>query len=228
VHGLSLLRLAARRVYAPRDFGGGPGVRGRTVRTWLDVLLPLDAHERCRGKVHVLVTRLKLRGVLSSVVKGWPTPLARERVSDFRDRADLIDALMASVHIPLFMDGKFFAEFRGAKYIDGSFLAAPGDLALPAPPSTPPLSPASLIDSKDGTASKEGGLFECPVLVLPGVLVDHKLDPGLQGGGFVKLQPGPELVRALMRQGAAFARASEFRGAGVHVPAGSAHAKADT
>jgi len=65
------------------------GKWGFIVRDWLDALLPIDAHDRCRGQVHILVTQVALLK--------WP-PLKRIRVSDFTDRADLIEACMASVH----------------------------------------------------------------------------------------------------------------------------------
>lgn len=87
------------------------GVWGGMVRTWLDTLLPADAHERSSGRVHLL--ELQLRA---------PFP-KRILVSDYESREDLIDACMASVHIPYFMDMHFSARFRGKRFIDGSFLA---------------------------------------------------------------------------------------------------------
>lgn len=41
-------------------------------------------------------------------------------VSDFEDREDLISACLASVHIPYFLDGKPWNDFRGKVCIDGS------------------------------------------------------------------------------------------------------------
>ena len=37
---------------------------------------------------------------------------------------------MASIHIPLFLDGKFTTSFRGSPHIDGSFFANMGDYCI--------------------------------------------------------------------------------------------------
>ena len=42
-------------------------------------------------------------------------------ISDFRDRRDLIDACMASSHVPLALDMRATRECRGRACIDGSF-----------------------------------------------------------------------------------------------------------
>ena len=42
-------------------------------------------------------------------------------ISDFRDRRDLIDAWMASSHVPLALDMRATRECRGRACIDGSF-----------------------------------------------------------------------------------------------------------
>ena len=45
----------------------------------------------------------------------------------FKSRQDLIDANMASIHIPLFLDKQFSRPFRGARYVDGSFQSKTSD-----------------------------------------------------------------------------------------------------
>lgn len=40
--------------------------------------------------------------------------------SIYSDRDDLIDAVLASVHVPFWMDPRFSTRFRGRQYIDGS------------------------------------------------------------------------------------------------------------
>jgi len=56
----------------------------------LQQLLPADVAERCNGQIHVAVTRL--------------TPgLRPQLVSHFRDREDLIAALLTSCHIPWYV-----------------------------------------------------------------------------------------------------------------------------
>jgi len=90
---------------------GLAGVWGDIVRDWLSELLPTDAHALCSGRVTILAIRT------------LPIP-ARERVSQFDSKTELIDSCMASCHIPLFLDGRFTARLRGGRYIDGSFLTS--------------------------------------------------------------------------------------------------------
>ena len=124
-------------------FDRGPwglyGIWGPIIRQWLDELLPSDAAERCRGRVSLLVNEpriaVPLLPVAGSVLTdmGYPC-VARRAVSDFTDRADLIDAAMASVHIPLFLDRTWAARFRGAPCVDGSLVLGRGaklELELP-------------------------------------------------------------------------------------------------
>jgi hypothetical protein len=40
------------------------------------------------------------------------------RVSNFRDREELLDTLMASVHIPLFMDGRPLKRLKNRGRVD--------------------------------------------------------------------------------------------------------------
>ncbi|CAD7702017.1 unnamed protein product [Ostreobium quekettii] len=83
------------------------GVWGQIVREWLEELLPENAGELCRDRVEVLVTKLPFLELAS--------------ISDFTSKADLIDANIASVHVPFFMDGQFSTLTRGEWCIDGSF-----------------------------------------------------------------------------------------------------------
>lgn len=87
--------------------GSYMGVWGGLVEEWLDELLPADAHERCRGRITVVVTTL---------------PTWRQvGISDFSDKRDLIDAVMASSHIPLVLDRRVAKHCRGQPCVDGSF-----------------------------------------------------------------------------------------------------------
>lgn len=106
---------------------GLAGKWGPIVREWLELLLPTDAHLRCKGRVFVLITAIgggdtstaSPRGSFGSSTSSsnesstrscdgrrgawsaaWP-PLRRVRVTDFSDRGDLLDALMASVNLAL-------------------------------------------------------------------------------------------------------------------------------
>lgn len=83
------------------------GVWGALIEEWLDDLLPEDAAERCRGRVTIIVTTLPNMGQVG--------------ISDFKDKKDLINAAMASSHIPLLLDLKFARSCRGKLCVDGSF-----------------------------------------------------------------------------------------------------------
>ncbi|CAM9904100.1 unnamed protein product [Discosporangium mesarthrocarpum] len=120
---------------------GLAGVWGGMVREWLDELLPENADSICRDHVNLLVLSL------------WP-PGKRQSVSDFTSKADLIDACMASVHIPYFMNKRFSARFRGRRYLDGSFRASREALSLGSH------RPTVYLDySEDEAMAKRGGDF---------------------------------------------------------------------
>ena len=120
---------ALRRTNEVGAFEKGPwglyGIWGPIVHSWLDELLPQDAAERCSGRVSVIVREVQLRH-----------PMVRPAaISTFHSRNDLMASCMASVHVPLFLDGKLTTEFRGKQCVDGS-LSFPGlrpvEYALPA------------------------------------------------------------------------------------------------
>lgn len=84
------------------------GTWGRLVAAWLDALLPADAAARCTGRCRVVVTQC------------WPLPRARG-ITTFQCRQDVVSSLMASTHIPFFMDGRPTSRHvRGAA--DGGLL----------------------------------------------------------------------------------------------------------
>ena len=69
---------------------------GDITRQWLEEILPEDAHELCEGSLVVHV--LEWRGMLSG--------FKMRRVKHFPDRATLIQTLLASCHIPFYLDGR--------------------------------------------------------------------------------------------------------------------------
>lgn len=86
------------------------GVWGDILRQYLDELLPPDAHCICTSLVTVVVSCV-----------GLPAIFWREGVSEFPTREALLDAVMASVHIPILLNGNFFADGpSGKKLLDGS------------------------------------------------------------------------------------------------------------
>lgn len=77
------------------------------IRRWLDGCLPADAHDKCNRRLHISITELA------------PT-FGTTTISTYADRSDLIDAVLASVHVPFWLDRKFCTSFRGSSCIDGS------------------------------------------------------------------------------------------------------------
>ena len=119
--------LAERENFYSRRLGL-VGIFGPVVREWLWELLPPDCAAVCSGRVHVATVELPT----------WRRPrrlVPRRTVHcDFSDKADLVDCLLASAHVPYLMDGHARARFRGRPHLDGSALlrgrveriAAPG------------------------------------------------------------------------------------------------------
>ncbi|KAG8458343.1 hypothetical protein KFE25_005190 [Diacronema lutheri] len=95
---------------------GLASVWGGLVREWLNRLLPHDAHARCDGRLHVSLLEV--------------LPWRRRLVCDFASRAALVDAVMASLHVPFFMDGRPFAVHRRRLCLDAG-VGASHDHLLP-------------------------------------------------------------------------------------------------
>lgn len=89
-----------------RGPGGLVGIWGPLVRQWLEELLPEDAGRRCTGRVKLVVTEVP--------------SLRLQYIDSFESKQDVIDANMASVHIPFLLDGNPTTWFRGKQLMDGS------------------------------------------------------------------------------------------------------------
>lgn len=90
---------------------GLAGIWGPMIYQWLDECLPDDAADICNERVAVSVCHLR-----PSIL-----PLKRKSYDRFATKKDVIEACMASVHIPFFLDGKVSRWFKGEAYVDGSF-----------------------------------------------------------------------------------------------------------
>lgn len=75
------------------------GVWRDLVSRWLDSILPADAAQRCSGNVHVTMIKVP--------------SFKKTTLSHFENRRELIDACLASTHVPFIMDGHFCTKFRG-------------------------------------------------------------------------------------------------------------------
>lgn len=83
------------------------GAWGPLVRQWLVDMLPDDAHITCSGgRVRLIATELP--------------SLQQVYLTEFTTKDELVDACMASAHVPLVLDGRLVTWHRGKLYIDGS------------------------------------------------------------------------------------------------------------
>ena len=98
---------------------------GPMVRKWLEDILPEDAAARCTDRVHIAITTWN---------HGCFFP-KRIIVSNFHDKQDLIEACLASIHIPYIIDGQMFCRFRGMLSLDGAIW--PTSYSLGYHPSSP-------------------------------------------------------------------------------------------
>lgn len=79
------------------------GVWGAMLRTWLDTLLPEDAGQRCSGQVEIVLTEVP---AFKLVV-----------ISDFSSKKDVVEACLASAHVPFLMDGKLATAYKGESMV---------------------------------------------------------------------------------------------------------------
>lgn len=91
--------------YKPNErWFGVMGIWSTGLEEWLEELLPIDAHELCTDKVHILISRFFHQRMV---------------VSKFTNRKELIECLLSTTHIPLFMNYYPFRVFRGYWCFDG-------------------------------------------------------------------------------------------------------------
>ena len=80
--------------------------------------LPADCVERCNGRLHVLMCS-RARGLYF--------------ISQFTSKADLIEAVVASTHVPYFSDGKYACSYRGEQHVDGAWHSSRSAVLLARP-----------------------------------------------------------------------------------------------
>ena len=85
---------------------GLAGIWGSLLKEWLEEIIPDDVTEEMFSNLQIAVT---------------PSIKTPKLISCFKGKADIIEACMASCHVPLFLDGRATTTFRGEKVIDGSF-----------------------------------------------------------------------------------------------------------
>ena len=85
---------------------GLAGIWGSLLRKWLDIVIPESLNPLDLQDFYIAIT---------------PTFKSPKLVTNFQSKEDLIDAIMASCHVPVFLDGRPFTEYKGEQVLDGSF-----------------------------------------------------------------------------------------------------------
>ena len=85
---------------------GLAGIWGTLLKEWLEEIIPDDVTESMYTNLQIAVT---------------PSIKTPKLVRGFRGKEDIIEACMASCHVPLFLDGRPTTNFRGEEVLDGSF-----------------------------------------------------------------------------------------------------------
>eukprot|EP01038_Epipyxis_sp_PR26KG_P003970 gene3970-5690_t len=117
------LRIAHENKVWDSKFGMA-GILKSMIDEFLEEALPDDISSETLNSIHIAATP-------QNVYVNGPTKF----ISNFADKRDLKDAVLASSHIPLFMDGKFYSVYKDEKYVDGEFwsFVSNGAYTTPAP-----------------------------------------------------------------------------------------------
>lgn len=105
---------------------GLAGIWGSILKEWLEEIIPDSVTEDMYSKLQIAVT---------------PSIKTPKLVTGFKCKSEVIEACMASCHVPLFLDGRPTTNFRGEQVIDGSFwyfVTKNRITGLPIPPGVKP------------------------------------------------------------------------------------------
>jgi hypothetical protein len=93
------------------------GIASKVLRQCFETVLPPDCHERIQN-VSFMVT--------------VPTRSRKEfqRISDFCDAEEVVDALLTSSHVPFFNNLRMTRRFRGKRYYDGGLFSYEKDYII--------------------------------------------------------------------------------------------------
>lgn len=138
---------------------GLAGVWGSMLRQWLEDAIPKSVKGADLDNLHIALT---------------PTFRPPKVTSEILGRSDLIDAIMASCHVPVFLDGRPFTEYKGESVIDGSFwyfMTKDRYTGLPFPENVSPSNVfwVDYVDDEDFMQSISGNFLE---LITPDDLFD--------------------------------------------------------
>ena len=129
---------------------GLAGVWGSLLRKLLDNAIPNNINFETLSNLYIALT---------------PTFSKPKLVSNFESKEDLIDAILASCHVPVFLDGRPYTQYRGENVIDGSFWYFVTkdritDLPLPQEVRTDDIFWVDYVDDEDFMATVSGNFLE--------------------------------------------------------------------
>ena len=107
-----------------RDKGTIGNVRN-VVETYAHMVLPDDAHIKAKDRLNVSIVNVKRQSPFLQPVY----------VNEFHSKEDLVQALLTSSHVPLYMNAKVTSTYRGRTCVDGGL----GTNFIPLPPCTEPV-----------------------------------------------------------------------------------------
>jgi predicted acylesterase/phospholipase RssA len=129
---------------------GLAGVWGDLLLKWLQVSIPDDVTADMLKNLEIAVT---------------PTFTKPKLVRGFKNKLELIEAIMASCHVPLFLNGMPYTTYKGERVIDGSFwyfVTKDRVTGLPLP--STPLNGIYWIDYTDDEVGEGVGTLRCCML----------------------------------------------------------------
>ncbi|CAM9671045.1 unnamed protein product [Ectocarpus sp. 12 AP-2014] len=162
---------------------GGAAFRLRSiVQKGLDGALPEDAHEilnNREGAVTVGITQL-----------GFPSLKKSVFVSNFESRADLIEVLLGSCHVPFWFSGQPYMQVRGQPTVDGFFAMPRAQFGAPDIPTADEVVRITVFPTTSVPMQSDK----------PGDLISPDLLDRYQSGRFVELlkyalNPGNDFVQ---------------------------------
>mmetsp|Transcript_15297 Transcript_15297/g.20961 ORF Transcript_15297/g.20961 Transcript_15297/m.20961 type:complete len:315 (-) Transcript_15297:1840-2784(-) len=138
---------------------GLAGVWGGMLKQWLEMVIPETVTAESLQNLHIALT---------------PTFRPSKLVTGITERSDLIDAIMASCHVPIFLDGRPFTDYKGEQVVDGSFwyfVTKDRHIGLPLPENinVNDIFWVDYVDDEDFTQSISGNFLE---LITPAMLFD--------------------------------------------------------
>ena len=181
---------------------------GAIIEEWLNLLLSMSSN-KSNEEFNQRLTRLIVTSTAMETLLPWRDK-RQTFLTGFKDKDDLIDACMSSVHIPVFLDKKFYRKYyssprdgrRYDRYIDGSFWPYFGKL--------PTEVPRSLVQGCDG---EEGVLSPQEIYVCGDWKADEDFMAKMRGDdtGFVSLV-SPEGLFEMVKSGYEYMKREHIAG----------------